>query len=470
MLNYLPKYFTKKSIYLYLAALLLVNVVFFSRALPLIWWVFGIAEVVGFFYFSNKLTRQWAEISEKHFVRRLFRTGLLIRVVWVVFSYFFYTWMTGQPFEFNSADAKGYHDFAVWQQDTGSLWQVWNHIYTNAKGGVSDTGYVMYLVLIYKIFGTGVIIPRLLKALYSAYTCVLIYQLAKRNFGEKTGRMAAIFCMLMPNLIYYTGLHVKEAEMVFITVAFLERADALIRYRKFNVVNIVLPAALATYMFLFRTVLGATALFSLFTAVFLSSKRVLRMDKRLILTVWLSVAVAYFVGGRIATEVETVWNARIGNQETSMNWRAERENGNKFSKYISGAVFAPLIVAIPFPTIINTPFQENQQLINGGNYVKNIMAFFTLFALILLVKEKRWRDHLLILVFMGAYLAVIAMSAFAQSERFHQPVLPLIMLFAAYGVSRTTNKQKKYFTWWLVFIFVVIVGWSWFKLAGRGLA
>jgi len=153
-----------------------------------------------------------------------------------------------------------------------------------------------------------------------------------------------------------------------------------------------------------------------------------------------------------------------------MNWRAEREHGNKFSKYISGAVFAPLIVAIPFPTIINTPFQENQQLINGGNYVKNIMAFFTLFALILLVKEKRWRDHLLILVFMGAYLAVIAMSAFAQSERFHQPALPLILLFAAYGVSRTTNKQKKYFTWWLVFIFVVIVGWSWFKLAGRGLA
>jgi len=42
-------------------------------------------------------------------------------------------------------------------------------------------------------------------------------------------------------------------------------------------------------------------LFSIFTAVFLSSKRVLRMDKRFVLTVWLSVAVAYFVGGRIAT-------------------------------------------------------------------------------------------------------------------------------------------------------------------------
>lgn len=37
--------------------------------------------------------------------------------------------------------------------------------------------------------------------------------------------MAGIFYMLMPNLIMYTGSHLKEAEMVFLTVAFIERAD-----------------------------------------------------------------------------------------------------------------------------------------------------------------------------------------------------------------------------------------------------
>ena len=130
-----------------------------------------------------------------------------------------------------------------------------------------------------------------------------------------------------------------------------------------------------------------------------------------------------------------------------MEWRAKREGGNKFSTYASGAVFAPMIFVIPFPTMVETPGQENQRLIHGGNYVKNILAFFTMLALFLLIKEGKWRDHLLIGSFTIGYLAVIALSAFAQSERFHQPALPFVLIFAAYGISRSEKKTKKYLTW-----------------------
>ena len=68
------------------------------------------------------------------------------------------------------------------------------------------------------------------------------------------------------------------------------------------------------------------------------------------------------------------------------------------------------------------------------------------------------------------YLAVIALSAFAQSERFHLPALPFALLFAAYGVSQMRNKDIRWFNIWLVFIFLANIGWSWFKLAGRGMA
>jgi phosphoglycerol transferase MdoB-like AlkP superfamily enzyme len=129
-----------------------------------------------------------------------------------------------------------------------------------------------------------------------------------------------------------------------------------------------------------------------------------------------------------------------------------------------------MIFIIPFPTIVETPKQENQKIINGGNYVKNILAFFILIAFYTVVKEKRWREYLLIGTFTVGYLAVLAMSAFAQAERFHQPVLPFEIIIAAYGISLITNKEKKYFTWWMVLIFVIIVAWSWFKLAGRGMA
>ncbi|MGC3978985.1 MAG: hypothetical protein QM751_12645 [Paludibacteraceae bacterium] len=89
--------------------------------------------------------------------------------------------------------------------------------------------------------------------------------------------------------------------------------------------------------------------------------------------------------------------------------------------------------------------------------------------MVFIIKTKRWREYLFIGTFTIGYLIVLALSAFAQSERFHQPALPFILILSAYGVSEITRKTKKYFTWWLMLIFVAIVGWSWFKLAGRGL-
>jgi len=470
VLNYFPKYFTTKAITLYLVVLIVVNILFFNRMLPVMWWVFGIAEVVSFFYFSNILTRNWGNYSPKLFTKKLFTTALVIRLAWVVFSFFFYKIMTGQPFEFSTGDAKGYHDLAVWLYKTDSLSEIWTKLVDFQRGGVSDTGYAFYLILLYRIFGEGLFLPRLLKALLSALVCVFIYRLGARNFGEAVGRMASIFCMLMPNLIYYSGLHLKEAEMVFLTVWFVERADFLIRNKKYSFLTILPTLLIASSLFFFRTVLGITALFALFTTLMFSSKRILSWSKRVVMTIWVIVTVVYFIGGRIANEVEGIWQARVSNQASSLEWRAKREGGNTLATKASSAVFAPLILVIPFPTIVNTPGQENQQLLNGGNYVKNIMAFFVMFALFWIIKENKWRDYLLIGSFTLGYLIVIALSAFAQSERFHQPALPFLLLFAAFGISKMSNNEKKYFKWYMAFIFVAIVGWSWFKLAGRGLA
>jgi len=89
VLNYFPKYFTTKAITLYLVVLIVVNILFFNRMLPVMWWVFGIAEVVSFFYFSNILTRNWGNYSPKLFTKKLLQR--LLSSVWhglyLVFSF-----------------------------------------------------------------------------------------------------------------------------------------------------------------------------------------------------------------------------------------------------------------------------------------------------------------------------------------------------------------------------------------------
>lgn len=466
MLNYFPKYFTTKAIVLYMVSMIVCNIIFISHTLPFIWGAFGLIEVVSFFYFSNLLTRRWATISTKKFITNIFWISLLIRVVWVVISYFLYTAMTGKPFEFGTGDSSWYHGIASELANRG--FGEYNNIFN--KVGISDRGYPTYLGVVYMIFGNGLIIPRLIKAILGSISAVLIYKLTIRNFGENVGRMAALFIMLMPNLILYTGMHLKETEMVFLIVAFMERADYVIRSKKYNVVNIALPFLLAGLLFTFRTILGATAFFAIVTTLLFSSTEVIRWKRRLIIIAWSLITVGFFVGGNISTEVEQTWQARQTTQAQSMNFRSIRENGNVFSKLIGKSVFVPLIFVIPFPTVIGIIDQDNQEIINGGNFAKNILAFFLFLGLIIIIRKGEWRNYLLICSFTLGYFLVLAMSSFAQSERFHQPVLPFMLVLAAYGISQVTNKSKKYYIFYLVFLFIAIIGWSWFKLAGRGLS
>ena len=75
MLHYLPKYFTTKAIALYIIVLMVISVAFSGYGMSWLWILFGVVEVTSFFYFTNILTKRWAEYSERTFLHRLF--GLL---------------------------------------------------------------------------------------------------------------------------------------------------------------------------------------------------------------------------------------------------------------------------------------------------------------------------------------------------------------------------------------------------------
>ena len=56
-------------------------------------------------------------------------------------------------------------------------------------------------------------------------------------------------------------------------------------------------------------------------------------------------------------------------------------------------------------------------------------------ALFVLLLSGRWRKHVLIGAILVGYLVVLVFSNYAQSERFHLPILPLHLMFAAYGIA-----------------------------------
>ncbi|NLI72364.1 MAG: hypothetical protein GX361_06480 [Bacteroidales bacterium] len=468
MLNYFPKYFTQRAIGLYFISLLGVTLIFFNNSMNVLWMVFGAVAAVGFFYYANSLTKKWSKLSPKTFQKRLLYTSVGLRLAWVIFSYFFYIHMNAEPYEFGAADSHTYNALGLeganaFRNGNFNILQIFGYL------DVGDMGYASYLSLVYWITGNNIFITRVLKVVWSAWTVLLVYKLASRNFGESTGRIAGILTMLMPNLIYYCGLHLKEVEMVFMAVAFLERTDHILRSKSIKYYHIFVVLLLAFLLFTFRTVLGAAAVFALISTLIFSTEGAAKWQRRILLGLWVALAIVFFAGGQIATEVEQTWENRDRNQQVGMEARAQREGGNVFAKYGTKTLFAPAIFIMPVPTMVSVEGQENQQLLHGGNYVKDILAFFLLITFIFILREKKWRDFTLLEIYLFGYLMVIAYSNFAQSERFHQPILPIYLMFAAYGISHVTNKSKRYFNWYMAGLFFVFVAWNYIKLAGRGM-
>ena len=464
MLTFFPKSFSNKAIVCYVITLAVVSIFFINYAIPFQFMLFGIVFVVVFFNYVSKLTMDWRRYTPKMFTKKLFKTALLIRIVYVIFIYFYYIEMTGLPNMYHPGDELQYQGSAAHLRLFGYKGMLEELNYY----AFSDKGYIVWLSYVYWIFGNHVLPARILKCLIDAFCCMLVYNLASRNFGEPTGRIAAVFCMLMPNMWYYCGLSLKETEMAFMTVLFIERADYALHSKEITIKSLLLPGLVALVMFTFRTALAAVLIAALVAALVFSSGKQLELWKKVLYTSLFAVWMFLTVGVEMIQETQQLWEGRNINQEVGYEWRANRQGGNSFAKYASASVFAPLIFTIPFSTMVAVPNQENQMLLHGGNFIKNVMSGFTILALFLLLIRGDWRKHVLPIAVTCGYLVVLVFSNFAHSERFHFPVLGLELMFAAYGVSQLTNKYKRWYTIWLIGISVANIGWAWIKLAGRG--
>lgn len=476
-----PKWLSQYSIVVYILALAVVSFMYSSHSLPWYYVLSGVVAVLVFFLYGGYSEQKLAidkVRKEKKFEKKIFLIAFIPRVLFMLLLYWIFQENYQDAFGFECGDAKYYHDlgeFVAAQIDEGNFHFIdeitkWN----GGHDDISDMGYGIYVGFIYWLTGNSIIVVRLLKCVLSSLTVLLIYRISKRNFDDQTARVAAIICALWPNFWYYCGTHLKETEMVFLGVLFVEQADQMLRSRQFTAWKVIPVLLIAAAIFTVRTPLGLVAILSLVFSVVMSSQRVVSWGKRIIVG-FLAILLVVVVAGNVIQEKseELFKQAQGDQQQRNMEWRGERENGNAFAKYAGKSVFAPLIFTIPFPSMTR-PYegQDVQQLLNGGNFVKNILSGFTIFAMVMLLISGKWREHLLPLSFLLGYLVVLTMSTFAQSERFHQPAMPFEFMFAAYGLSIavTQKKYKRWFTYWCVLMFITCIAWNWFKLAGRGLA
>lgn len=435
-------------------------------------------SVVVFFSTSNSMSKRLSNVSEKKFLKNIFYVGFTIRMLWVLYLYFIFNPnYYGNTFG-DAADVEWYIPFGQALADwiTNDTYSTLPQIVDSYMSAIDDVGYPMLLAIEYALTGneSDVFVPLLVKSIMGAYCAIFIYRVAKRHFGVGTARIAALFVCLNPNMIYWCGTMMKEAEMVFFCCLAVDKLDQGLSSGRKLTLRALWPGILAgVVLFFMRTALGIALFLAVLLHIVLASNKIISITKKILVAVIVCATIFVGFGDRIIQQSKGYLDVvRSDAQQTNMEWRSTRSGGNSFAKYASASVFAPLIFSIPFPTLnMAHEWQLSQVQLSGGNYIKNILSFFVIIVLLLLLLSGEWRKHVFILAYLCGYLVVLVFSGFAQSGRFHMPIWPMLMLFAAYGVqiAKGNVRLRKGFNIVLMTEVLICLIWNWFKLKGRGL-
>jgi hypothetical protein len=466
--NKLLRHISFIGIGLYLAALLTISLAFRSNALQPKWMFWGIGEVLVFFVLTTVFYPRWRNDDPKHFWRKVFWTALAIRAIYAFVMCYYYYWETGIGFEYEAGDSIWYHQEATQLSRAvreGYISYVFKYI-NSCTMGWSDQGYLLWLTLVYSIFGRSWLVPRLFKALMHAYLCIVVWKLGSRTFSERTGRLAAVMCVFMPILIQTCGLHTKEAEMIFLSILALERMDYLIRSKKYTFWNILVPILLTGLTFGFRTIIGMCLIFAFLVFVLLSSKDIVGKKGKIIISASVVVLFFVFLFSPVGSEMKNIYRLKF----SDLTYQSEKYDslGMNHSEFAQSWIMAPGAFVLPLsPMVEESP--DHNKMIHGSTYVKNFLAFFAMLAIVTAFRQKKWRDFSLIGAYELSYLIIIMFSFAANSERFHEPAIPLLLLMAAYAMTHLRRKDLKLFYVYCGVLFVALFAWNWLKLSARGL-
>ncbi|MBI5242340.1 MAG: glycosyltransferase family 39 protein [Elusimicrobia bacterium] len=149
----------------------------------------------------------------KHALSLMFAAALALRI--------------GYALTFSPAPAPGdasQYDAIGWRLASGGGFSIEPGVPTPVRA----PGYPFFLAALYRFFGHSPLAALLAQALLGGLICLLIYDIAKRLFDERTALLGAWFTALFPVSVVYSGLLLSETLFAFLfilSIAFFARSE-----------------------------------------------------------------------------------------------------------------------------------------------------------------------------------------------------------------------------------------------------
>lgn len=453
------------------------------------WLLFGDLSVDFIFLFGNFIVVilsiflinycqiNYIPLKEEIFVKKIFWFSLSLRIFSVVFYHVLFYYITGTEFDIEAIDALWYDEVAKvtsasFLDGTFSL----PRFLININASFDDSGYVVFLSFLYSVFDNNIFVVRIIQAIISAQTVVLIYRVSKTIFGEKTAKLTSILLATFHLLLLFTALHLKETLMVYFLILFTYQCIKLFE-KKITLYTLAILMFSLLALFSFRTVLGLTSLLSLIGYLMISGKIPLAKKGLMFLTMC---GFIYFIvinfpaldevvdKSKRYAGIETEGKALLGGSKES----GFTSQGQSFAKYAGGGVFFVQSIVLPYPSMVKTNivfYNQTLQWYFAGTLL--IWAFLTYYAYVGIYYsvKNHFRQSSILLINIAVYTVALISAFYITSIRQNIIKLVLLIPFIAFGVISSNQRIRNNFIKYAIVIGIIVLVWNYIKVAGRGL-
>jgi len=439
-------------------------------------WMFDITWFIGAFifvaiFFSQVNTKdiKWSKLSGVAFEKKLFTLAFLFRLMALVIVSLAAEINTGEPFYMGAMDAKAYYSSSsyaleLWQDE--GIKRAYDQIARPGRAP-DDYGMFFFLMILHIFTFKSIYLTKLVFCLISSYTVLVGYKLARLLWDERTARLAGLILMVFPLSLFYGVIYLKENLITFLIINLSYLVTKSFTQHRFNLKILVFILAQLGLLFFLRSAAGALMTLLTGGAYFFNYYKGSRIFSIFIGIVILAIFVFFlnFLGlAEIYYDRITAEAAGFGES------RFEFVRGvNKLAQLGSIPIFAAGSIFAPFPTLVdyqNIPHGPFNYYI-PGLMVWNAMALFALFGLIKSLHKSYRQHNVMLWGFALGYLYVLVDTVLLTSTRFSYSSMPTLLILSAVGIMHT--KAIKFWKIYLVIMVVLVVGWNYFKLAGRGL-
>jgi len=465
-----PYVYSRKLIILALLLLIVFSLLFSDKMMAFPILITGFIIFSAFFLLLNNYSVSWISYSPKVFYKKLFLYSLLFRLVFVVYQYLlaYYLQPGSFPFEINATDSWTYHIAAVEIRD-----DLFNrNLFSTLKDILrerSDWGFTIYSGIIYRIFGNSPVFVRLMNCLLGSLTVILLSKIAGNLRSFQHARLTGIIAMLMPPLLWFGGMSLKETLMIFMVVAVLHYGIDYVIKRKLKIIGIIIMISFTFFLLYFRTILAILLFICLGAYFFINTANrknisVIILFSTFILATWFLIKTFGFIGS-----IEGAYGQSKNFFTTKMTEKTQMVGNINYKLTAVSPLIIGSSVVTPFPSFLYLEERQLGIVIHYQNeLIRNFMYYFAFMGLFYLFKSDFKKNSLIIMFTLG-YLFIMAYTGYSFEDRFQLVSLPTMIICMSAGLIDSKPVWLRRWNFYLAAIIIAILAWNVFKLSIRGI-